>query len=244
MRFMMLLRSLHKWVGLVLGVQLLLWAASGTVMALLDHHDVSGEHSFHKPEPTELVAPLSPAGVQASLNGADVLGFTLRPMLDRHVYEVKTSEGIRLVDSADGRLVTVDAGLARNLAQAEYVGDGEIQSVTRLTEPTLEARGRPGPLWRVDFKDENGTSFYVSEATAQVVEHRTDTWRLWDFFWMLHIMDYSGRESFNHPLIITVATGVAWVALTGFVLLFVSFRRMDFEWVLEFAGRFRRRKEP
>jgi hypothetical protein len=40
-------------------------------------------------------------------------------------------------------------------------------------------------------------------------------WRVFDFFWMLHIMDYGERENFNSPLLIT-ASVVGWVlAVTG-----------------------------
>ena len=33
-------RRIHKWVGLILGVQFLLWALSGSMMALLDQEKV------------------------------------------------------------------------------------------------------------------------------------------------------------------------------------------------------------
>lgn len=240
MPFLSLLRRLHKWVGLVLGVQLLLWTASGTAMALLDHHEVSGGHVSREPETKDVVQPVSLSAVQASLPGAEILGLTIRPMLDGHVYEVKTVDGVRLLDSRNGRPITVDAELAKAVARAEYAGPGAIRSAVRLTEPTLEARGRAGPLWRIDFDDERGSTFYVAEDTGQVVERRTDAWRVWDVFWMLHIMDYSGRESFNHPLVVTAATGAVWLALTGLVLLFFSFRRMDFAWILDVGERFRR----
>ena len=42
---MFLIRTLHKWFGLVLGLQMLLWSISGAMMALLDHNKVSGEGS-------------------------------------------------------------------------------------------------------------------------------------------------------------------------------------------------------
>lgn len=48
MRF---LRKLHKWLGLIVVLQLLLWTVSGTVFAWLDHHEVSAEHSVRKLEP-------------------------------------------------------------------------------------------------------------------------------------------------------------------------------------------------
>src|SRR3546814_2125833 len=35
-------RRIHKWVGLILGLQFLLWALSGSVMALLDKDKVGG----------------------------------------------------------------------------------------------------------------------------------------------------------------------------------------------------------
>jgi len=38
---------------------------------------------------------------------------------------------------------------------------------------------------------------------------------------------------FLWPLIIMVATGVAWLALSGLILLFRSFRRADIAWLME-----------
>src|SRR3546814_6930338 len=92
-------------------------------------------------------------------------------------------------------------------------------------------------MWRIDFADAENSSAYVSADTARFLVMRGDTWRTWDFFWMLHNMDYMERKSFNHPLIIFVAFGTLWLAATGFYLLFKSFTRTDFRWL-------RRRKKP
>ena len=61
---MFLVRTLHKWFGLILGLQFLIWALSGAVMALLDHHKVSGEHAvlpvaqlMSPPPPTFALTP-------------------------------------------------------------------------------------------------------------------------------------------------------------------------------------------
>ena len=43
---MFLIRRLHKWFGLVLGLQFLLWAISGAAMALIDHRKVAGDQSI------------------------------------------------------------------------------------------------------------------------------------------------------------------------------------------------------
>lgn len=54
---------------------------------------------------------------------------------------------------------------------------------------------------------------------------RTDMWRLFGFFWMLHIMDYKERENFNHPLLISAAGLALITVLAGLVLLIVRVRR-------------------
>ena len=228
----LLFRRIHKWVGLILGLQFVIWTVSGSMMALIDHHEVMGEHLAHGHEPMAWPAQVvPPTQLRASLGGTEVLGFALRPLLHGHVYEVTTPAGVRLVDAASGQPMTVDAELAKAIAEMDHTGDVAASRVSRVTETTLETREQSGPLWRVDFADDDNSSFYVSEATGEVVERKSDTWRLWDFFWMLHNMDYAERKSFNHPLIVMVAFGVLWLSSTGFYLLFKSFRRADFRWV-------------
>lgn len=238
---MLLIRTLHKWFGLILGLQFLLWTVSGAMMALLDHHKVSGEHTVAAPVPLAAPVKLAPVGDLAAAVRGPVLGVKLRPLNDRYVYEVKTAAGTSMLDAATGRPVVIDAVAARGLAAAAYVGDGKITAVEPVTKHGLETRGLVLPLWKASFNDADNTALYVAAATGEVVERRTDTWRLWDVFWMLHIMDYSNRTSFNHPLIITVATGVAWLALSGVILLFRSFRRSDFAWALDGLDRLRSR---
>jgi hypothetical protein len=80
----------------------------------------------------------------------------------------------------------------------------------------------------VDFDDAANSSYFVSGTTGQLLERRNDSWRWWDFFWMLHNMDYAKRTSFNHPLIIIVGVAAAWLAATGFWLLFRTMWRHDF----------------
>lgn len=230
---MFLIRWLHKWFGLVLGLQFLLWAVSGSMMALLDHHKVSAEGAILPAAHIGLPAELLPLAAVTDAVGAPVLKLQLKPLYDRYVYEATTAEGIRLIEAGSGRPITIDAPKARELAVARFGGNAQVRSVKRVDEVTLETRDLTLPVWRVEFADDDRTALFVSATNGDVVEAKNDSWRLWDFFWMLHIMDYTERQSFNHPLIITVATGAAWLALSGLILLFRSFRRSDFSWVLD-----------
>ena len=56
-----------------------------------------------------------------------------------------------------------------------------------------------------------------------LVARRSATWRIYDFLWSLHIMDYSERDNFNNPLVITAAVIAFALAVSGFVLLYLRF---------------------
>ncbi len=92
----------------------------------------------------------------------------------------------------------------------------------------MEIQTRRLPLWRVDFADRFSTSFYIDPYTGALATRRHQYWRIFDFLWMLHIMDYSDREDFNNPLIIFVALIAIWLGISGFILLFGTFNRHDF----------------
>jgi hypothetical protein len=217
----LLLRRIHKWIGLILGLQFLLWTLSGAMMAVLDMEDVAGGPS----RPAVAAPPIAPspaawAAVRGWVEEVPVTSLAVRPLLERQVIEVGTPAGTLLFDGATGRRIRIDAALARTIAAAAYPGDRRVTSVTRLTELTLAVRRHQLPIWRVDFADEEKSSYYVSGSTGKLLERRNDTWRVWDFFWMLHNMDYARRESFNHPVIVTLTFATLWLAVTGLWLLF------------------------
>ena len=228
---MQLIRWMHKWVGLVLGIQFLLWTVSGAMMALLDHHKVSAEGVILPAAQVEIPALLLPLAAIPAAVGGTPLKLQLKPMGDRYVYEATTADGVHVIDAEDGRRIAIDAALARELAVSRFSGIAPVKSVERVEKTTLETRDLSLPIWRVEFTDPERTTLLVSADNGDVLKAKNNTWRLFDFFWMLHIMDYTERQSFNHPLIITVATGVAWLAITGLILLFRSFRATDFTWV-------------
>ncbi len=230
---MFLIRWLHKWFGLVLGLQFLLWAGSGSVMALLDHHEVSGEHAVLPVAQISVPAEPLPLAAVAERVGAPILKLQLKPLFDTYVYEATTPLGVRLLDAARGTPIAIDAAKGRELAVARYSGQAPVKSVTRVDKTTLETRDVALPVWRVEFADKDRSTLLVSEKTGEVLGAKTNAWRLWDIAWMLHIMDYGERQSFNHPLIITLGSGAAWLALSGLILLFRSFRRSDVAWVVD-----------
>ena len=217
------MRRIHKWVGLLIGIQFVLWMASGVVMSLFDAQKVQGREFRVRPAPPapwpETALPVDTVLANA---GNRVRTVSTGWLSDRPIYVLADGEETRLVDATNGKIFDIDAQLALQLARASYSGKGLPGAPIKLGQ-TLETRSHPGPVWKVDFLDAEDTSVYLSAQTGQVLEHRNRTWRLFDVFWMFHIMDYFERKDFNNPLVITSAVGGLWLAMTGLWLLITSF---------------------
>lgn len=221
----------HKWVALIVGIQIVLWIAGGLVMSALSLEIVRGEHNIE--DPVEL-APLPVSEVlgiaeAARLAELDVLGIesvVLGRWLDRTVYRFNPAEGrVTLVDAVTGeRLSPLSEEMAIAVARADYAGDETIAAVEYFEEPTWEYR-RAHPAWRVSIDDGEGTRIYVAAHSGRVDARRNDVWRFYDFFWMLHIMDYEARENSHHPLIITASGAALLTVLAGFLLLIIKMAR-------------------
>ena len=222
------LRKIHKWVGLVIGLQFLVWAISGTAMALLPMDEVAGGEIADPPAPPIPAAGQAWPNIQKGLGGQPVSKVSLRALPQGQAIEVTTSHGVRLFDSVRGNPIVIDRAHATAIAAASHPGSAPVISAQQLKELTLPVREHQLPIWQVDFRDDKNSSYYVSGTTGEVLERRNDSWRWWDFFWMLHNMDYAKRTSFNHPLIIMVCFAMAWLAVTGFWLLFRTMWRHDF----------------
>jgi len=222
------LRRIHKWVGLVIGLQFLIWAISGTAMALLDMDEVAGGTM------PETAASALPSGgtawprVQQALGGQTITTLAILSGPQGQLLTVTTPTGVRLFDASDGSPVSIDRDAAASIARTAHPERASPARTTSLGELTLAVREHQLPVWQVDFRDDVNSSYYVSGTTGEILERRNDSWRWWDFFWMLHNMDYAKRTSFNHPLIIMVGFSMAWLAVTGFWLLFRTMWRHDF----------------
>ncbi|WP_375203844.1 PepSY domain-containing protein [Hyphococcus sp.] len=220
------IQRIHLWAGLILGVQVLLWMASGVVMSWFPIELVRGENASFVTPPIELEAQAyaSPGGVIAQAPGATSV--ELKRFLGRVVYLASNADGaMAMFDASTGeRLTPLKEADARRIAKQDFIGDGEIISARLINFPPQEYR-RETPVWRVDFDDKRNTRLYISPDSGEVRARRNDVWRLYDFFWMLHIMDYEERENFNNPLVMTAAAAGFVFALSGMIIVIMRLTR-------------------
>ena len=223
MRF---LRKLHKWVGLVIGLQVIVWAVSGVMFAWLDHEGVDGTRSVRTVEAAVLLPAIvkaEPATWLGNYASQDVYDIRAISLAERWVWRIELRDRVELRAVEDGTSVKVDEPWLRRLALRRYAGGGRLISANLQTQPDIASRAS-GPVWQAQFDDPQRTALYFAADDGHFIAARTASWRLYDFFWMLHTMDYIGRDNFNNPQVIAIGMATLWLSISGILLLGRSFR--------------------
>ena len=236
---MIFMRKLHKWLGLVIGAQLIIWLVTGTVISLIDQAEVSGavtrQAAIEGPSPYSFDAVLPVSEIPLMNHPAQSI--TLKTFMERPVYRVVQDQTTLLIDAQSGSLVVIGKALVEEVALASYRGAGQLVSTEWFEAGSNEVRDVDGPVWRVQTDDRLATRIYVSAEDGQVLAHRNSRWKIVDFLLMLHFMDYVRADSFNNLQIIVVGFGTLWIAISGMLLVFYSFSRGDFLWLPGISSR-------
>jgi hypothetical protein len=221
-----LLYFLHKWISAAAFVQLGIWTVSGSVFAWVSQESirsspVEGAHRgvLAEPPAVSIARALEVAAAAGAVDRVELRG------TPTGTYYVVHGEAATVrVDARAGELAPVSRTEAELIARRDQPGSPPVRETTLVEgSPPLEYRDCEHaectlPAYRVALGDAAGTAIYVDAATGDVTARRNDRWRIYDFFWSLHIMDYRAREDFNHWLIrgaglLAVATVVSGIAL-------------------------------
>lgn len=234
------LRKTHRYLGVFIGIQFLAWTLSGLYFSWIHIDTIHGDEQMrHPPHLPASMAVVSPSVVLESLakqetfdsvRSVELIGLLGQPVYRANVYrELKLHTF--LADATTGEVrPPLSAEEAERVARWGYAGEAGVKKVERIeaTGSHHEYREQPLPAYAVHFDDTIGTRIYVSADLGAVRSFRNTPWRIFDFLWMLHTMDYEGRDNFNNLLLRAFSLfGLATVC-SGFALFFVTspvFRR-------------------
>lgn len=213
-----------------MALQILAWMASGLYFSLIPIAEIRGEHltkPAESPAPAQLESMVTPTVVAGLIRRDIGDGWTLSRM---ELISVEGQGYWRVEGKHAGhvftRLVNADgSGFVPRLSEEE----AQARAVQWLREPAeprsaewveqlaagSEFRGRALPVWKVTFLEPEAVSLYLHPWTGELLARRTDRWRIFDFLWMLHIMDFSERDDFNHPLLQVAAALGLLIVLSG-----------------------------
>ena len=214
--------SLHKWLSLVVGIQLLIWIGTGLYFNLMDHKKASGNtqrvHVEHEVGVLDSrFFPLSDLQTQAPIE-VDLLWILNRPYYQlvyekgEHSYQVRRSQ---LFDAISGAPFTLNKNQALTIARRSYSGMGVLSEARFLQPPFSDDVKQQNPLWQIKANDKYNTVIYLDGVNGRVARHVTDDVRLKDLMMKLHFMDYFNTGGFNHWLIIVFALGTLILSVTG-----------------------------
>lgn len=245
------IRKSHRYLGVLLGIQFLLWTIGGLYFSWSNMDEVHGDfEKKHPPLLSSAVQLVSPSAVLDSIKAIhridSIVSIQLIDILGKPFYQVRCVTALKkqsvnpnekhdavhamnhLADATTGTLrepLTKDEAVA--VAAQHFNGSPEVLAVEHLTTTGKhhEYREQPLPAYAITFKNPNNTTVYVSSELGTVQKFRNKPWRIFDFLWMLHTMDYEGRDNFGNLLLRIFSIFGLVTVISGFVLFFISSRR-------------------
>jgi hypothetical protein len=193
-------RNLHRYLSIFVSIQLLLWTISGIYFAYNKIELVRGEQ-YRLPKNVEYRI-------------FDRLGISIIETIEYGEKSYKTYP--------DGNLIkplTKEEAI-KITAQKTTLNPLEVSLVTELY-PGAEYRGSL-PVYKVKTDTKDDINVYVGYMTGDIGSIRSDSWRIWDLMWSLHIMDYRERDNINNVLLRILSILALVTSISGITLFFIK----------------------
>jgi len=226
----LLLRKAHRYIALIVSLQLLAWTIGGIWFTWNDIDDIHGDNlrNFDKTKiaqaqiSTQTALDNIPDFEQ--LESINVIRFLKQP-----AYRIKyNTNKLVLVNAITGSIIPdINKLQAIDIAKENTNFEANIATIKLVTETSKhhEYRGKPLPAWAITYDYPESPTFYVSTKLGTLTSVRHNSWRIFDFLWMLHTMDYEGRDDFGNWIIKIFSLIALVTALSGIILFFISRRK-------------------
>lgn len=231
------LRKSHRYLGIFVGVQFLFWTLGGLYFSWTNIEEIRGENLRKKSEninvERDFISPKIVFDEFKKKNGesAKINSFRLIEIFGEPFYEInyETPETVKIiaVSVLNGKIrEQISETEAKTIAFESLKEPLRLKTAEFLTKKTVgehhEYREKPLPAWAVTFEDD--LTVYLSAETGQIGAYRTNKWRVFDFLWMLHTLDFKGRDNINNYFLRGFSILGIITILSGFALFCSSFR--------------------
>jgi len=214
------IRKTHRYLGIFLGIQFLMWTISGLYFSWTDIDEIHGDQ-FRKENVQQAVFKnlKSPGELGSELA---ISSLELKEIANNPYYWINQTT---LIDARTGSVkegLTQEEGL---LVAEKYMIEGlEVTGIEKInsTGDHHEYRSGPLPAYVISFDTPGNVKAYVAlkDGSFQTLRHRD--WRWFDFLWMTHTMDYGGRDNFNNWILRGFSVLGLITVLSGFLLWYTS----------------------
>ncbi|HMT06854.1 MAG TPA: hypothetical protein PKA82_02540 [Pyrinomonadaceae bacterium] len=232
------IRRTHRYLGIFIGIQFVFWTVGGLYFSWTNIKEIRGDHLRAESEMSikfdrSLVSPQVPAeklvasGVARSIEKVRVVDVLGTPHYEIGYRTPDEKDELAVADAITGNVrPPMSEDEAIRIAADALRTKQPVRSVALITNENVgghhEYREKPLPAWAVSFENSDNLTVYLSQQTGQIGAFRTGSWRIFDFLWMLHTMDFNERDNINNWLLRGFsALGLLTIA-SGFLLFFVS----------------------
>lgn len=232
MRLQRVAFTVHRVLSYVVFTQVVVWVLGGCVFAVLPHDSVvKGGAYAKKPAPVLPSGwPSAVAALPESLAAGQVTSFvgpqgpTLR---------VKGESATTCVLTNGGPWRAPDSSAIAAFAATIYGGPGRLVAIERRERAArrlgiVVETGDRRDLWSATYDDRLHTRLWFDGPTGEYLTVRNDAWVFYDFFWRLHLMDYTDGENVNTPWLRVLALLALGFAISGAVLTWYAAKRALF----------------
>ena len=214
------IRRAHRYLGLFLGIQFLMWTISGLYFSWTNLDEIHGDQFKNLDyQPIAFEDLISPSEINhsESIKTIEIRDIKKEPFFlinDSYLYNARTGQHKVMISQEDAIYI------ANN-----HMKEGlEISSIETIYEVSKhhEYREKLLPAYVINYSSDQNLKAYISieNAKFQTVRHRD--WRWFDFLWMTHTMDYEGRDDFNNTVLRIFSLLGLITVISGFSLWFVS----------------------
>ncbi|MEQ8683303.1 MAG: hypothetical protein RID25_26300 [Cyclobacteriaceae bacterium] len=232
------IRKAHRYLGVFLGIQFIFWTVGGLYFSWSDLDRIHGDHLLQESQGISIEDGLiSPAIIMASLQSeyAKFSKMELVEVLGEPFYEFHLPNGeIRLYSAIKGNLRhQLTEREAISIAKAQISFDAKVQEAKLLSTvgDQHEYRQRHLPVWAITYAYEGNPVAYVDAVTGKFERIRHTRWRVFDWLWMMHTMDYETRDDFGNWLLKIFSIIGLITVLSGFLLFSVSYNKREFNFL-------------
>ncbi|HED07756.1 MAG TPA: hypothetical protein ENI57_06555 [Ignavibacteria bacterium] len=216
----LVLRKIHRYFGLFIGIQFLFWTISGLYFSWSDIDKIHGDQFRTKDLKKSFISPKLFSNLQDSTLKIQYLELKF---VNQTPYLWINKE--KLIDPFTGKIKeSISKNEALAVANQHILPEYRMKKIEYLTEvgPDHEYRKLPLPAWVIYYEGNQNLRAYVSARDGSFQRIRYDSWRIFDFLWMTHTMDYQGRDNINNWLLRTFSVLGLLTVLSGFLLYFYS----------------------
>jgi len=211
-------RKTHRYLGLIIGIQFLAWTISGLYFSWTNIDEIHGDHFRKELPPTFVYKNLIDIdSIPEKINNISLVEISETPFYwvnKKYLYNARNADFKNEISKKEALWVS-----------KKYMRDDlkvlKVEKIKKVGNHH-EYRGNPLPAYAIFYDHPQDIVAYVDAKSGIFQKVRYSSWRIFDFLWMGHIMDYQGRDNFNNLLLRIFSLFGIFTVVSGFLLWGIS----------------------